>query len=35
VQDTQPRRIRKCAKHQINLRLRHGSVYSLTRLYLA
>ena len=35
VQNAQPRAIGKCAKHQINLRFRHGSVYSLARLYLA
>jgi hypothetical protein len=35
VQNAQPRAIGKCAKHQINLRFRHGSVYSLARLYFA
>jgi hypothetical protein len=35
VQNAQPRTIGKCAKHQINLRFRHGSVYSLARLYFA
>lgn len=35
VQNAQPRAIRKCAKHQINLRFRHGPVYSLARLYFA
>jgi hypothetical protein len=35
VQNAQPRAVGKCAKHQINLRFWHGSVYSLTRLCFA
>jgi hypothetical protein len=35
VQNSQPSAVGKSAKHQINLRFRHGSVYSLARLYFA
>jgi hypothetical protein len=32
MQDAQPGTVGKCAKHQINLRFRHSSVYSLKRM---
>jgi hypothetical protein len=35
MEDAETRAIGKCSKHQIHLRSRHGSVYSLTRLQSA